>query len=377
MHACHLARSDSLCLSVSPPRFGSPIPHSIYDPTNNPGSELCLFTKDPPAQSADEVPSSVSGIPIENPIKNQLAAKPVTGVTKVLAISKLRKNYHEFKDRRRLLSSYSLFLCDERIMPLLPPLLGSKFYEKKKQPVPVNLNMADFSKELIKARDSTYMFINTGASLTVRIARSSFSRAETLANIQAALPVIAANIPKKWAGIQSIHIKSQDSIALPIYNHGAALEPLLADPEPTAEEKKQKAKSDKKKNAAAASKKKGTKRALSTKKEDKKPAPSSSAKKQKPAAAAPAPVAAAKPVAAAAPASAKKVSGKRQRDEEPLAPTSPAPAAKKTKQAVEAVTPAKKAAPAPTAKSAVKAAATPAKAASTKKAPATVASKKK
>lgn len=390
---------------MSPPC--SPIPHSLYDPATNAGSEICLFTKDPPAPEVDPV---VSGIPTVNPVKAALQAKPVAGITKILSLEKLRKNYHQFGDRRRLLAGYSLFLTDERIMPRLPALLGAKFYEKKKQPVAVNLAMHDFTKELVKARDSTYMYLSTGATLTVRISKSSFSRADTAANILAALPHIAAHVPRKWKGIQSIHIKSTNSIALPIYNSAASIEPLLADPEPVKKTKATAANSNKKTNSnkkASSTKKaaatattsstkkagdstkkptKGQKRPLATKQEEAaKPTDAGKtsnkkAKVEKEApAAAPAAVAA-KPSAAAP----KPTQAKRQREAESPAAAesngaaSPAPSAKKQKKTeAAAVTPTKvKAAPV-AAKSAVKAEATPAKAASTKKAPSTVASKKK
>lgn len=362
------------------------IPHSIFDPATNPGSEICLFTKDPP-QPADYDPKS--GVPLVNPVKTQLQAHPVAGVTKVLSISKLRNNYHDFKERRRLLSSYTLFLTDERIMPLLPALLGVKFYEKKKQPVAVNIAQHDLTAELTRARDSTYMFVNTGPCSSIRISRSSFSRAQSFDNIQAALDQIAAHIPKHWAGVQSLHIKTQNSIALPIYNSAASIDQLMADPDP--EPKKA---STKKKGG---SKKKGERRVLATRKERETLAdPNSKRSLQKKAAsdkktAAAAPTAAA---SAAAPAAAAKTKGsKRSRDESsetaaaaPAAAAAAAPAqpAKKARSAAAAAeaapgTPAKSKKTAAASKSAAKAEATPKpKSASTKAAaPATVASKKK
>ena len=374
------------------------IPHSIFDPATNPGSEICLFTKDPP-QPADYDPKS--GIPLVNPIKTALQAHPVAGITKVLSISKLRNNYKEYKERRRLLASYTLFLTDERILPLLPALLGAKFFEKKKQPVAVNIAQRDFSAELERARDSTYMFVNTGPCSMIRIARSSFSRAQSFENIQAALEQIAAHVPKHWAGVQSLHIKTQNSIALPIYNSAASIDQLLQDPEPAPAKKA----STKK----AGSKKKAQPRPLATRKERETPAAAADAdgnsqkKKQKTAGsikkAAPASASAAAAAPAAAPAAAKKGS-KRSRDDEssapetvaaapaaPAAAAAPAQPSKKARSAAADASPATPTKPAAAAskktaaasKSAVKAAATPKpKAASTKAAaPATVASKKK
>jgi hypothetical protein len=415
---CVLAQSSHLFAVLPACRVllslpSSTIPHSLYDPSTTPGAEICLFTKDPP-QPADYDASL--GVPLPNPVKERLQQTPVEGVTKVLPLGKLRKNYAQFAERRRLLSSYALFLADERVLPLLPALLGSKFFEKKRQPVGVNLAQHDIARELKRARDSTYMYLSTGASVSVRISRSTFSRQQSFENIQAALAQIAAHVPLHWKGVQSIHVKTNDSIALPIYSDVSPVGELLADTPATAAAKKggaaAAAASSKKKQkkpqqpssqkkaangaaaaapatAASSQKKKGQKRALSTKKEDSTAQPPSAKKARAAAAAAPAATA-----AASTPATPAKAAGaKRPRDaaaasprqSAQAAPASPAPSAKKAKQAPAAAAPASPAAATPAkpakkqangsavSKSAVKAAATPApKAASTKKqAPAT------
>jgi len=404
------------CLS-----FISSVPHSLYDPTTNPASEICLFTKDPPKPSdSDAAALSNSAAVPPNPIKEILAANPVSGVTKVLAISKLRKNYHQFQDKRRLLSSYSLFLADAAIIPLLPPLLGVKFYEKKKQPVPVNLrqNADGIRRELMRARDSIYMFLSSGPSTAIRVARSSMSRAEALSNIDATLKQLASHIPKGWKNVQSVHIKTDTSIALPVYNSAHSLEPLLPNPPEDEEEERSSRKGSKNgtstsnKKSRAAVKRANRKRALSqtqqereeeeeaerqaasTKKQSKKRkveqatasssvANGSTKKKAKSSVngndSAPS---SSRPASVATP--------KRARSTE--AAVTPAPSMKKAKKAATTPTPApapasaevttpkktKKAEAKPIAKSAMKAPVTPAsKKHSTKKAPATVASKKK
>ena len=57
----------------------------------------------------------------------------------VLGISKLRNNYKAHEQKRKLCDSYDLFLADNRVIPILPKLIGKTFFSKKKQPVPVDL----------------------------------------------------------------------------------------------------------------------------------------------------------------------------------------------------------------------------------------------
>jgi hypothetical protein len=50
----------------------------------------------------------------------------------VIGLAKLRANYKQFEAKRKLSSSYDLFLSDARILPILPRLLGKSFFKKKK-----------------------------------------------------------------------------------------------------------------------------------------------------------------------------------------------------------------------------------------------------
>jgi ribosome biogenesis protein UTP30 len=47
-------------------------------------------------------------------------------------VSKLKARYKPFEAKRQLCASYDLFLADERVLPLLPPILGKTFFMKKK-----------------------------------------------------------------------------------------------------------------------------------------------------------------------------------------------------------------------------------------------------
>eukprot|EP00123_Amoebidium_parasiticum_P009268 comp19374_c0_seq1/m.22334 comp19374_c0_seq1/g.22334 ORF comp19374_c0_seq1/g.22334 comp19374_c0_seq1/m.22334 type:complete len:242 (-) comp19374_c0_seq1:498-1223(-) len=175
-----------------------PIPHSLHQEGE---TEVCLITKDPQAD-----------------YKKLLEEKNVTVVSKVLGISKLREKHSKsHEQKRQLLSQYDVFLADARVLPLLPPLLGKKFFEKKKQPVPVDLTKKDISKEISKAINATYLYLGLGACVAVRIAHTGQTEDEIVANIVQGMDAIAEKIPKKWRTVQSVHIKTSESVALPVY----------------------------------------------------------------------------------------------------------------------------------------------------------------
>ena len=58
---------------------------------------------------------------------------PVAGAhVLVVGVEKLKGKFKPFEARRLLLKENGLFLADERVIPLLPKLLGSKFFAAKK-----------------------------------------------------------------------------------------------------------------------------------------------------------------------------------------------------------------------------------------------------
>lgn len=179
---------------VKPVRI--PLTHSLYQ-----GSSICVFTKDP-----------------QREYKEKFNASPVEGVEKIIGVTKLRQKYSQYKDKRDLLSNYDLFLADERIVPMLSPLLGKKFFQKKKHPIPVNLTR-NIPTEVARARDSAHFFLSAGPTLMVKIARTTFSKKQVLDNILGSIDDIVGKIPKKWKNVQAIYIRTHDSVALPIYNN--------------------------------------------------------------------------------------------------------------------------------------------------------------
>jgi ribosome biogenesis protein UTP30 len=50
----------------------------------------------------------------------------------VVGIEKLKGKFKPFEARRALLKENGMFLADERVVPLLPKLLGRKWFDAKK-----------------------------------------------------------------------------------------------------------------------------------------------------------------------------------------------------------------------------------------------------
>lgn len=90
----------------------SPVVHPLFDPRTSP---VCLITKDP-----------------QREYKDLLESHGVKFISRVVGLGKLKGKFMPYEARNILLKENGLFLADERIMPLLPKLLGTKWFQAKK-----------------------------------------------------------------------------------------------------------------------------------------------------------------------------------------------------------------------------------------------------
>ena len=172
--------------------------HPMMDPEE---TEVCLIVKDP-----------------QREFKDKIEEKGIKSVKKVIGVSKLRAKFKQYEAKRQLCSSFDLFLADDRVLPVLPHLLGKVFFEKKKQPLPVKLTQSNWDSQFKNIFNATPFYLAEGMCSTVKIGHTGMERTQLASNIVSALDKVADVLPKKWQGIQALHIKTHDSIALPIYH---------------------------------------------------------------------------------------------------------------------------------------------------------------
>ncbi|QRW20158.1 ribosomal protein L1p/L10e family [Rhizoctonia solani] len=178
--------------------FSIPLARPIIDPRT---TSICLITKDP-----------------QREYKDLLAAQNVKFVSRVVGVTKLKGKFKPFEARRQLMKDHGIFLVDERVVPMMPKLLGKIFFKAKKQPIPVNLQKKDVKSELERAVSSTYMHQNQGTCTAIKIAPTTFTSSQVLENLTTALPEIVKRIQGGWENVQSLHIKTSGSVSLPIWS---------------------------------------------------------------------------------------------------------------------------------------------------------------
>ncbi|KAI9614720.1 hypothetical protein H4Q26_009111 [Puccinia striiformis f. sp. tritici PST-130] len=139
--------------------------------------------------------------PKHKPIKIMLShplydprLSPITFISKVVGINKLKGKHSSYEARRLLLNNHTLFLADERVLGVLPGILGTKFFKSNKLPIGIDITKPDRLKaELERAIGNTYLRLNNGSCLNIK------------------LPLDG------WNNVASVHLKLGTSISLPIW----------------------------------------------------------------------------------------------------------------------------------------------------------------
>jgi ribosome biogenesis protein UTP30 len=140
-------------------------------------------------------------------------------VKKVLGLQSLRTKHSEFKQRRELMHKYTVFMADDRILPMLTKALGKDFLRAKKQPIPIALTRKEaLPFAILKALSATHMTLSQGTCVTVRAGNTGMTADKLAANVAAICAAATIKLPRKWANVRSIAVKTPISVSLPIYN---------------------------------------------------------------------------------------------------------------------------------------------------------------
>jgi len=173
-----------------------PLPHPMYDDK----AEVCFISKTPQKKYKELL----------------LQTHPVPGLTKVIGLEKLRKNYKTIEAKRALADAFDLFLCDRNVVEVMPKILGSIFYQKKhKAPIPVKIIHSDPKPALQKAIGGTPLRIPTGPCIGVKFGRCSMTEEQLLANAASVVSHVVKYLNK--TPVQSISVQATDAPALPVW----------------------------------------------------------------------------------------------------------------------------------------------------------------
>lgn len=204
------------------------LPHSLNDAAT---STTCLITADP-----------------QRPFKDTIAHESFptvlsSRITRVIGISKLKARYKAFETRRQLRDEHDVFLADERVITLLPRLLGKIFYGGSKRPIPVSLEPykqkdatgkrqaapknpgmksiappAQVAREIERTLSCAQVHLSPTATTSVRVGLANFSPEQVADNVEAVVNgMVEKFVTKGWRNIRAVHVKGPNTMALPIW----------------------------------------------------------------------------------------------------------------------------------------------------------------
>ncbi|KAF8082863.1 hypothetical protein N665_0804s0010 [Sinapis alba] len=180
------------------------LPHPLIN-TEEDSPELCLIIDD----------RAKSGLTKED-ARKKIESDNVP-ITKILKLSKLKSDYKAFESKRKLCDSFDMFFADRRVIPLLPRLIGKKFFASKKLPAAVDLKHRNWKEQVEKACGSAMFFVRTGTCSVVKVGKLSMERDEIVENVMETLNGVVEVLPNKWKYVRSLHLKLSESVALPVY----------------------------------------------------------------------------------------------------------------------------------------------------------------
>ena len=180
------------------------IPHTMFSPDSEEHS-VCLFCKSEEKEN----------------IQNYLERNAFDGLTEIISLNEVSKNFKSFKDRKELFSRHTHFVCDSAIANHLYNLLGKVFRDKGHLPIPLEIGKLDtnnkFIHNLTQVVNSTYIYLK-GSHVSIKLGNTSMPIEYIVNNIVDGCDfAIEHKIQEHWKNISSIHIKTPTSSSLPLY----------------------------------------------------------------------------------------------------------------------------------------------------------------
>ena len=103
------------------------------------------------------------------------------------------------------------------MIPLLPRLIGKKFFTSKKLPAAVDLKHRNWKEQVERACGSAMFFVRTGTCSVVKVGKLSMEGGEIVENVMETLSGVVEVLPGQWKYVRSLHLKLSESVALPVY----------------------------------------------------------------------------------------------------------------------------------------------------------------
>ncbi|KAH0449269.1 hypothetical protein IEQ34_023069 [Dendrobium chrysotoxum] len=170
-----------------------PVPHPIHDP-----STVSLIL--------DDRPNSLLTLSAARDLVRSLSIP----ISQILSLSDFRSG---------ILPCGELLFADRRIARLLRSFekKGKNKKSKRSMPVEVDFTRKVWPEYVRRVCFSTVLNLGSGTCCGIRVGRASQGSDEIIDNLVAAVDGAVQNVPRKWSSVKCFHLKTSESLALPIY----------------------------------------------------------------------------------------------------------------------------------------------------------------
>merc|ERR1712223_1459503 len=191
------------CMRISLPQCSIPDPRDV-----------CLIVRDLEKGLKIDHESTL------NHFNDLLSEKGIDDITQVISLRELKVEYKQYEAKNSLCQKFDIFLVDDRILRLVSMFLGKSFYRRKRILIPVNLRANDLKKEIARAIKTVTLPLNHhGTCSMVQIGNTSMESSAIAENLIHVNAVLEKRYPGGWKNIRAQHIKTESSIAVPIYTN--------------------------------------------------------------------------------------------------------------------------------------------------------------
>lgn len=178
---------------------------------------ICLIVRDP-------------HVPYKNVLDNPESS--THGVfEEIIGVKKLKSKLASKKNLKQFENTYDLLVVEREVAKFLPQFLPKNFYSSGNHfPIPIEVGRRkniqakrDVDPDLVKAEikkvtKCSAMAIVPGTCLSVCIGKTSMNAGMLEENIQCAITFLVNKvISKGWTNISMIHIKTAQSVSLPVF----------------------------------------------------------------------------------------------------------------------------------------------------------------
>lgn len=174
--------------------------------------KICLFIR-------DDV--------ISDELLEKIEKAKIPHLGRIVAAKELKGEFKPYDARRKLLSEYDMFLCDDRLITTLPKLLGKIFFDNStKMPLPIRLassnsksqegiSLQTVGNQFKKMLNSVSYVPPMGVNISIKVGDTSLEVPKLAENVMSIVSHFEQLSDKK--PLRSLQLKSQSSVSLPIY----------------------------------------------------------------------------------------------------------------------------------------------------------------